>query len=330
MRFFLPLLLVIVVLVWSGGAAELEAETRERPPRSETRSEKQWEFRFEDTPHDVASTQALPENLFWSLEEPCRNRETFSFEILDPMDPSGFWELFPKLPRIMEGEGVDALIIPFTQPRGTDLVLFRSMDTMDRILARPTTFLMETGKLRSHRSMARPEKKYERINGHDLEESLLRAFATRLAEEESGFKLPGREGDTVKLCQEREFWEEYLIARIERNDHLILVGGSFEDVLLEGTLSHELLHAVFYSDERTQRLVAEFWDTKVTDSDKRGMIDTFERAGYEVKKNPKMLHNEFMAYLLERTASKKILKSWVPVYSAELRKHLTDAAVVLP
>jgi hypothetical protein len=37
-----------------------------------------------------------------------------------------------------------------------------------------------------------------------------------------------------------------------------------------------------------------------------------------------------MAYLLERTASKKILKSWVPVYSAELRKHLTDVAVVLP
>jgi hypothetical protein len=330
MRFFFPMLLVIVVLVSSGGAPKLEAETRERPSRSETRSEKQWEFRFEDTPQDAASTQALPENLFRSLEEPCRGRETFSFTILDPVDPSGFWELFPGLPGIMDEEGVDALIIPFTRPRGTDLVLFRSLDAMNRILARPTAFLMETGKLRSHRSMARPEKKYERINGHDAEESLLRTFAAEFAEEESGFKLPRREGDTVKLCQEREFWKEYLIERIERADHLILVGGSFEDVLLEGTLSHELLHALFYSDERTQRLVAEFWDTKVTDSDKRGIIDTFERSGYEVKKNPKMLHSEFMAYLLERTASTGLLKSWVPEYSAELREHLTDNAVVLP
>jgi hypothetical protein len=31
MRFFFPLRLVFVVLVWSGGAAKLEAETRERP-----------------------------------------------------------------------------------------------------------------------------------------------------------------------------------------------------------------------------------------------------------------------------------------------------------
>jgi hypothetical protein len=283
-----------------------------------------------DAPRDAASTAVLPKNLFASLAMPCRCREAFSFKMLEPMDLAVFWELFPKLPGIADEEGVDALIVPFTQPRATDIVLFRSLDAMNQVLGRPTTYQMEVGKLRSHFSVARPEEEYKGIIGHDLEENLLRMFAIRLSEEEGRFAIPERGEDTLKLCREREFWKEYLIPRIEKSDHLVLVGGSFEDPFLDGTLSHEMLHAVFYTDERIQTLVAGFWDANVVDEDKRIIVDTLGREGYETPENTKMLYNEFFAYLLERTASKEILKRWVPVYAAELRKRLADNAIVLP
>jgi hypothetical protein len=201
---------------------------------------------------------------------------------------------------------------------------------MNQILGRPTTYLMEMGRLRSHHSVVRPEKEYKGLVGHDFKETNLRAFAIEYSAVEDGFEIPVLEDDRLKLCREREFWIEYLIPRIERNDDLILLGGCFEDPVAEGTVSHELLHAVFYSDERARLLVAEFWDEHVTDADKRGITDTLEREGYDVRGNAAMLQNEFLAYLLERTAPEEILRLWVPVYSAELRKFLADNAIVLP
>ncbi len=323
MRVLASMLLVIAASVSSVGAAKSEAETRER-------SGERREFRSGGIPRDLEPAAALPENLFASVEDLCRSREAFSFEILDPVDLSGFWGLFPQLPRLFHEEGVDALVIPFTRPRATDLVLFRSLDVMNQIMGRPTTYLMELGKLRSHLSVVEPEKEYIGLVGHDFEESHLRAFAAEFSEVEGGLGIPILEGDRLKLCREREFWKEYLIPRIERSDDLILLGGSFEDAVVEGTVSHELLHAVYYSDERARRLVAEFWDENVTDADKLGITGALEREGYEVSGNAAMLQNEFLAYLLERTASREILKPWVPAYAAKLRQRLADNGIVLP
>jgi hypothetical protein len=158
----------------------------------------------------------------------------------------------------------------------------------------------------------------EDIGGHDLKgQDLLRFYeASKLACEQSG--------NDKNIClnnQERELFEEFLLPEIKQNPNFVVITYAVKSSLYyESILSHEILHAQYFTQPKFQAVVDKFWAQNVSDPDKRA-IKKMLSSIYDVE-NEYVLKNEFQAYVLQVNATTDGLGRIAEKYQVDLLNAL--------
>jgi hypothetical protein len=264
---------------------------------------------------------------FDSLESLCKGRDQLAIE-KHVVRLEDFWTTEQKIKSDIRSGRVG--VFQISNWKGVSLALFKTLREMNLVLGRPTTYLMENHKMRTHESVLNPQSDdpgYKEIIGHDLQASLLTAFLEDFEKVETRFTLP-TSSHRYDLCEEREFWLKFLKDKID-DANFVLIAASLEYATV-ATVSHELHHAFFYRMPELRRAVGHYWDYEVSSRDQKKIKEVLKQYGYDVDANHEMLLNEFLAYLLQQKADVDILHAFYPTHAKELRAHLESAGVFLP
>ena len=164
-----------------------------------------------------------------------------------------------------------------------------------------------------------------RVEGHDLRGADLRAFDQAWSKARTSFEPVEREDSLEVLRIERDFWEAVLRPRLKKTpDLIVLAVAAGTDI--EGTLSHEILHAQYFRSKEMRRIVAEYWDASVSAADKDAVKSAL-RGTYAVDADPELLVNEFQAYVLMNGAESSQLASIAPAHRARLMTGLAASKI---
>lgn len=162
------------------------------------------------------------------------------------------------------------------------------------------------------------------VQGHDLRGEDLRAFDTAWTAARPAFAQPEHEDERATLEIERDFWNAFLRPRLVAQPDLILLAvAAGTDV--EGTLSHEILHAQYFRDPRMREAVHAYWGAMPAPD--RDAIRAILAAQYAVDGDPVLLENEAQAYLLMHRAEDFELAKFVASHAGPLRARLAAAGV---
>lgn len=184
-------------------------------------------------------------------------------------------------------------------------------------------------------------------------DALMRMNAARIENEEraSGQNIPG--ADFVLLQREltqrmasapswyRPDWAEGALLHTVQNDPRFLkYGDRFYVIAMSvqnsitssapvalGTLSHEIYHALYYTQPAYYATVQHFFHQVIT-NEEREFVRTTLRKWYG--DNEEVIIDEFQAYLLEPGAENSYLGPLVPTRKAQLISALQAAGVTLP
>lgn len=220
----------------------------------------------------------------------------------------------------------DAAVYRLTDLPGVYVAIFPTLATMNSVLGRPTVYLTEGGRIVTHHD-AEKGAVFSGYVGHDLKEKLLREFSRAFVMAEKSMAVPST--PPASICLEASFWKKFLWPRMQREKGLILIAAASE-YRLKSTVSHEILHAVFYRSLKIRRLTEEFWETRMSEADRRSIIGKLAAYKYDVPANRELLLNEFFAYLLQSGSGEDLLEGHARKYRALLRRHLQDNGVFLP
>lgn len=118
---------------------------------------------------------------------------------------------------------------------------------------------------------------------------------------------------------------EYVIGDAHRQQYqnFVVIAVVAKTDFFSGIVSHELLHARFFLNEKYRIVVDKFWREEVSDQD-RLEIKRILGEVYNLKNENGylLLLNEFQAYLLEETSNDNILGSMAVKYGKHLREEL--------
>lgn len=208
----------------------------------------------------------------------------------------------------------------------TYFAVFSSQELMNFVLDRPTSYLTEAGKIRSHYSIVYPHNRKMETVGHDLQASLLREFYQKYQEQLPRLPVPtGRLGQK-RLKMEEQFWQQFLLPHLNKEPQMILIAVSLDmsrEELL-GTSSHEVLHAVFYSQPHYREVIENFW-SQLSEKEKQSIREQF--VDYD-SQNEELMMNEFQAYLLQRYPQEGLLKKSFKKYRPALLQELKDKGLL--
>lgn len=172
------------------------------------------------------------------------------------------------------------------------------------------------------------------FDGHDLmREDLIRYYRAF-----NKFKHHTGEGH---IAQEHSFWQNFLLKKLETHRNLILIA-AFDVPYLDVVLSHELLHAQFFSDASYRQAVRNFWENQVEEAARQKIrdrlaelyptieaLDVPEQAAAERRRAQNVLLNEFQAYTLQIPEGKHLqeMLDLTAPYRDGLRQYLVDCGV---
>lgn len=163
------------------------------------------------------------------------------------------------------------------------------------------------------------------VEGHDLIGADLRAFDKAWVAARRSFERVTEEDSLAKLALERDFWDRFLRPKLAKSPDLILLAvAAGTDV--EGTISHEILHAQYFRSAGMRRVASEYWETSVPDADKKAITSVL-RANYAVDGDRELLINEFQAYVLMHRAEDFQLASAVATHRAPLLERLAKVGI---
>lgn len=212
----------------------------------------------------------------------------------------------------------------------TFLCLFPQRQDMHLSLYRASAYI-EKGRVMLTDNQVRQDIGFD---GHDfMREDLLRyhkAFEK--------FKQETVEGH---IAQETSFWNTFLLQKLQTHADLILIA-AFDAPYMDIVISHELLHAQFFSNPIYQQTVSDFWNTRVPEAARRAVrhrlaeiYPTIEASNLPVRTAAKHQHarrvllNEFQAYTLQIPEGENLqgLLDLTAPYRKGLRQYLVDCNV---
>lgn len=215
--------------------------------------------------------------------------------------------------------------------RSTILCLFPRRQDMHLSLHRASAYI-EKGKVMLTDEQLRQDIGFD---GHNLmRKDLMRYYMA--------FKRFKRDaGDEGRVVQENSFWNNFLLEKLKTHPDLILIT-AFDVPYMDLVVSHELLHAQFFSDPNYRQAVSDFWNKSVTEAHRtriRNRLVTLyatiadltvpNRSEQARQRARNVLLNEFQAYTLqipEGDHLQDMLELTAP-YRHGLRQYLTDCGV---
>ncbi len=161
------------------------------------------------------------------------------------------------------------------------------------------------------------------VEGHDLKGADLRAFDAAWRAARPSFAPVEREEWREALAFEDAFWDGFVRPRLGESPDLVLLAVA-TGTDIEGTLSHEILHAQYFRSAEHRRLVAEYWST-VPEADRKRAKELL-RENYDVE-DAALLVNEFQAYVLMHRAEEFELATLAKTHREPLRARLRAAGI---
>jgi hypothetical protein len=269
---------------------------------------------------------AKPPTAFHSLIPFCQKSQAVRIDFEKGLSLNHLWRDFTK--GLSLAKAKDVVVFEINELPGVHVAVFRTLAAMNSVLGRPTVYLTE-GEIVDHLAATDPLT-FDGYVGHDLEESLLKRFSSSFAKLEKKMRLPKAPSEKTEwLCKEASFWRKFIQPKMAEQNQFVLIAGSME-YFLKPTISHEIHHAIFYRNTRLQRLVENFWSTRVTPRDRRQIKKILTEYNYDVYANRKLLLNEFLAYLMQSEAENDILSAFVKKYRGLLAEDLTAHHFRLP
>jgi hypothetical protein len=105
----------------------------------------------------------------------------------------------------------------------------------------------------------------------------------------------------INIClneQELELYESYLLPKIRRNKNFVIITYSLiSRMKYQDVVTHEIVHAQYFTNSSFREITDRFWDEQVSDSDKI-QIRAILSKHYNVN-DDYLMRNEFQAYLLQ-------------------------------
>lgn len=223
--------------------------------------------------------------------------------------------------------------LPFSECRetleikGAFLCAYYSQDFMNAVLARASWFI--EGSLSSPKgSVARfddPEfRNFASVaGGHDLRGEDLAVFYKAVQ------KACAQTHDK-NICfnqYEEEVFNKLIIPASKTYPHFVIITFAVVNAPMNwaDVVTHEIMHAQYFNDDRFRAVVDRFWKFEVSDRDKRNIVASL-RDNYDPN-DELLMKNEFQAYILMANAERHMLKSFVNQFRAPLQDRLRAAGV---
>jgi hypothetical protein len=156
------------------------------------------------------------------------------------------------------------------------------------------------------------------FGGHDLRAEDLLAFYEAAQSKCSASKYDRN------IClndQELELYEDYVLPKIKRNANFVIITYSLiSNMKYQDVVTHEILHAQYFTNFVFKETTDHFWDEQVSSSDKLDIIAKLSR--HYNSNDDYLMRNEFQAYLLQAKAENGMLAMFVNKYQKLLIQAL--------
>ncbi|MCB0369117.1 MAG: hypothetical protein KDD45_06595, partial [Bdellovibrionales bacterium] len=121
---------------------------------------------------------------------------------------------------------------------------------------------------------------------------------------------------------EKELFEKLILPKSKENKKIVIIAyalyGRMDPIKI---ISHEVMHAQYFTSLIYKSIVDSFWQTEVSKEDKLKIKKILGR--YYDSSNELLVKNEFQAYILMSGAESGLLSAFLDEY----RKPLTEALI---
>ncbi len=161
------------------------------------------------------------------------------------------------------------------------------------------------------------------IGGHDLRGEDLLRFHKKSQEECAAGK------NDAKVCAdafEKDMFETFIVPEASKRKNFVVItfasrdGSGWRDVV-----THEIMHAQYFTQPLYKETVDAFWETDVSAQDKALVIASLSQ--YYDGSDELLMKNEFQAYMLMSGAESSLLGNLVVKYRPALMKKLEAKGV---
>jgi hypothetical protein len=167
---------------------------------------------------------------------------------------------------------------------------------------------------------------FRRIGGHDYVGKDLKAFFDFITNE------CAKATDKKNVClspAEEEFYHDFILPQLRINpDFVVITFAARSNMAWDDVVTHEIMHAQYFLQEKFRSAVDAFWENDVSASDKTKIQKLLNAIGYAVYVDPLLLKNEFQAYILMEGAESSHLSRWVDAMRPALLAKLKAAGAV--
>ena len=158
----------------------------------------------------------------------------------------------------------------------------------------------------------------EMISGHDMKGEDLISFykAASLACKASDYN-----SNICLNTQEKELFEKFILPEVAKNPNFVIITYAlYSNLSYVDVVTHELLHAQYFTDAIFRKVVDNFWKKEVTIKDK----EKFRKILSEVQdaSNDYLMMNEFQAYILQAESENGSFDIFINKYKKLLLKSL--------
>jgi len=110
------------------------------------------------------------------------------------------------------------------------------------------------------------------------------------------FGLPKSPEKAQLLQIETDFWENVLLPIVHKDSKAVILAVPLDYWAFVGSVTHELVHGVYFSDPLYREAIDDFWGNKVSKYYRRIITKQLSEF-YDIRK-PTLLQNEFQAHVL--------------------------------
>ena len=199
----------------------------------------------------------------------------------------------------------------------TEILVFPSMHHMSNLLSRAsrwieskTDFTIASDFLGNYGA------------GHDLRSQDLQFYTKNFLSSVRTSAAAKQAYVSRKLEMEIDFFTNYIQVQIEQKKTKVFLAVSLEQFTVP-TISHEILHALFFNDRKFKKDVMRFWYSHIDDIDKKQFADIVNTY-YDIEQS-ELMANEFMASVLQYDShnQKHFMIDLVNKYRAKMHFYLS-------
>jgi len=209
---------------------------------------------------------------------------------------------------------------PTEEISGTHLCQFRTTGAMMMALGRANFFIEGYNGLKKLYRKGDPELNTQ-YGGFDLRGVDLVKFY------EDALEACAKDGtDDCFLSQEKELFETLILPETKKNPNFIIITFANQGrVPWRDVVSHEIMHAQYFSDSKYREIVDKFWVDEVPNEEKASVKEILYKF-YDTS-DEGLMKNEFQAFMLMAGAESSFLRHLVPKYRSSLISKLAAAGI---